>query len=642
MKFDAAKAIMGQAGLIIIGITALAGVLTGIIGGYRASIRILTTMAEDKILSERFSKIGNSIVFVMLISVSLALFGRNTLNWFVDLTSFGAIVGFGYTSAAAYKLAKTESKKTTVITGAIGTVISVLFIIVQLVPRLTAMEAMGGQAFLLLSFWCLTGFIFYWRTVTKGSLTEYSGMSASGVVLFALIVYSAFMWLAKTIAAKESIDDVRSALVYGGVVLLLVIFTGLVVMLHVQNLVRRKHEASEREKIRAMESDLARSQFLFNMSHDIRTPMNAIVGYTELAMKPPASDELHDYLVKIERSNQQLLTLINDILEMSRIESGNVELEYAPADLTRIFAGIEELFSEQMKQKEQEFAVHFSQISDRCVWCDEKNLTRVIVSLLSNAHKFTPEGGSVSASIAQTSGGNGYGTYEIRVRDNGIGMSKEFAAKMFTPFERERTSTASGVEGTGLGLPISKSIIDLMGGTIDVYTAPENGTEIVLVLKFRLADESELPQNEPKQETVGQSVDFSAKRLLIVEDNAVNMDIAKMILTQAGFTVETAENGQLGVDMVKASPDGYYDAILMDIQMPVMDGLTATRTIRALENKAHADIPVLAMTANAFKEDEEKAKEAGMQAHIAKPIDVDRLLSTLARVLSEHEKGSGS
>ena len=187
-------------------------------------------------------------------------------------------------------------------------------------------------------------------------------------------------------------------------------------------------------------------------------------------------------------------------------------------------------------------------------------------------------------------------------------------------------------------MPISKSIIDLMGGTMDVHTAPGNGTEIVLVLKFRLADESELPQNEPKQETAGQSVDFSSKRLLIVEDNPVNMEIAKMILTQAGFTVETAENGQIGVDMVKASPDGHYDAILMDIQMPVMDGLTAARNIRALENKAHANIPILAITANAFKEDEEKAKEAGMQAHIAKPINVDELLGTLASVLSKYEK----
>ena len=230
--------------------------------------------------------------------------------------------------------------------------------------------------------------------------------------------------------------------------------------------------------------------------------------------------------------------------------------------------------------------------------------------LISNAHKFTPEGGSVSVSISEIGNDDGYGNYEIRVRDNGIGMSKEFSDKMFTPFERERTSTASGLEGTGLGLPISKSIIDLMGGTIDVHTSPGSGTEIVLALKFRLADENEFSKKEPMTEKTAKAVDLSSKRLLPVEDNTVNMEIAKMILTQAGFTVETAENGQVGLDMVKAFPDGYYDAILMDIQTPVMDGYTAARRIRALDNKSHANIPILAMTANAFKEDEEKAKEA--------------------------------
>lgn len=271
------------------------------------------------------------------------------------------------------------------------------------------------------------------------------------------------------------------------------------------------------------------------------------------------------------------------------------------------------------------------------IWCHEKNLTRVIVDLISNAHKFTPEGGSVSVSISEIGNDDGYGNYEIRVRDNGIGMSKEFSDKMFTPFEQERTSTASGLEGTGLGLPISKSIIDLMGGTIDVHTSPGSGTEIVLALKFRLADENEFSKKEPMTEKTVKAVDLSSKRLLLVEDNTVNMEIAKMILTQAGFTVETAENGQVGLNMVKASPDGYYDAILMDIQMPVMDGYTAARRIRALENKSHANIPILAMTANAFKEDEEKAKEAGMQAHIAKPVDVKKLLATLSEVLSEYE-----
>ena len=230
------------------------------------------------------------------------------------------------------------------------------------------------------------------------------------------------------------------------------------------------------------------------------------------------------------------------------------------------------------------------------------------------------------------SGESGYGSYEIRVRDNGIGMSKAFAEKMFNAFERERTSTDSGMEGTGLGLSITKSIIDMMGGTIEVLTAPGSGTEIILRLKFRLAEEEDIPA--PKQiESQDKPVDFSNKRLLLVEDNLVNLEIANMILTQMGFSVETAENGKIALDKIASSEPGYYDAVLMDIQMPVMDGYTATKAIRALDNRKLADIPILAMTANAFQEDVQTALDAGMQAHIAKPVDVDKLTDALKSVL---------
>ncbi len=632
--FNAAETIMGPAGLVIMAVTAVAAILTGIIGGYHATTKILSAMAEDRILSEKFSETRFSILFIMVISIILSLFGQNTLNWFVDLTSFGAIVGFGYTSAAAYKIAKSEGNKKTTVTGLIGTVISTACIIVQMVPRLAAMEAMGSEAFLLLALWCLLGFLFYWRTVTHSTLTEYSGISTSGIVLFALLIYSALMWLAKRLAAISGSESITSTIVWGGTVVMLLIFIGLLVMLYVQNLVRKKHEAVEREKIRAVEGSLAKSQFLFNMSHDIRTPMNAIIGYTNLALKEPATEKLHEYLKKIDLSSQHLLSLINDILEMSRIESGKVELEFIPTDLRAVFDAIRDLFSEQMKQKQLKFQVHASQVQDPFVWCDKKNLNRVLLNVISNAYKFTPEGGTVTATLSETGGEeNGYGTYEIHIQDNGIGMSKEFAEKMFRAFERERSSTVSGVEGTGLGLSITKKIIDLMGGTIEVLTAPGNGTTMIIRLKLRLAREEDLPE-QPKPTEEEEPVDFSGKRLLLVEDNAINMEIANMILTSMGFIVETAENGKVAVEMVAASVPGYYDAVLMDIQMPVMDGYTATKEIRTLENKALAEIPIVAMTANAFAEDVRACLDAGMQGHIAKPIDVNVMISTLTELFN--------
>ncbi len=642
--FYAARAAMGPAGLYVMTVTAVAAILTGIIGGYRAAIRVLSTMAEDRILSEKFSKTSYSILFIMALSILLSLFGRNTLNWFVDLTSFGAIVGFGYSSAAAYKLARGEGNRRIEVTGLTGTGISAVFAVVQLVPRLAAMEAMGSEAFLLLSLWCLLGFVFYWRTVVRSTLTEYSGMATSGVVLFALLVYSALLWLAKLISAGRTVEAMRASLAWGGIALMLIIFVGLTVMLYVQNIVRKKHAAAEREKIHAVERSLAKSQFLFNMSHDILTPMNAILGYTNLARNETDPDQIRSYLDKIDGSGQHLLALINDVLEMSRIESGRVELEFVPLDLCAVFDGMRDLFSEQMKQKNLDFRVHAGQIQHRYVWADRKNLNRVLLNLLSNAYKFTPEGGAITASILESGAvENGSASYEIRIQDTGIGMSREFAEKMFNAFERERTSTVSGIEGTGLGLSITKSIVDLMGGTIEVLTAPGSGTQIIIRLRFRLAEAKDVPDGEEASadrasEEAG--IDFSAKRLLLVEDNLVNLEIARMILEQAGFTVETAENGQVAVEMVAASQPGCYDAVLMDIQMPVMDGYEATRAIRALEDRSLAAVPILAMTANAFREDVLAAKEAGMQAHIAKPIDVGVLMKTLTTVLLEAERSA--
>ena len=638
--FFAARSIMGNAGLVIMTITAVAAILTGIIGGFRATTRVLATMAEDRILSEKFQKTTYSIVFILVLAILLSLLGRNTLVWFVDLTSFGAIIGFGYCSAAAYKLAKAEGKRKKTVTGLIGAVISVIFLIVQLVPRVAALDAMASEAFLLLALWCLLGFVFYWRTVTKSSLTEDSGMSTSGIALFALLVYSALLWFVKRIAAADTIGQVNQMLVWDVIILMVIIFVGLTVMLYIQSIVRKKHEAMEREKIHAVESSLAKSRFLFNMSHDIRTPMNAIIGYTNLARKEKDITKTRDYLDKIESSSQHLLALINDILEMSRIESGTIELEFLPIDLRGVFDGIRDLFSEQMKQKKLDFQVHTGQVQNQYVWCDRKNLNRVLLNILSNAYKFTPEGGHITTSLFEAgSGENGYGSYEIRVQDSGIGMSREFADKIFTAFERERTSTVSGVEGTGLGMSITKSIVDMMGGTIEVITSPGSGTTIVIRLKLKIAEEKDVTKDQQEAtdrtevEPADTAVDFTGRRLLLVEDNMINMEIANMILQEAGFTVETAENGKIAVDKVSSSEPGYYDAVLMDIQMPVMDGYEATREIRALHNKDLANIPILAMTANAFKEDELAALEAGMQAHIAKPVDVDQLMKTLASVL---------
>ena len=633
--FNSAVTILGGKGLAIIGISALAAILTGIIGAYRATLRMLSTMAEDNILSAKFSRTFNSIVFIMMISVLISFLGRNALNWFVDLTSLGAVIGFGYTSASALKMARRYNNRWIMASGIIGTVITIAFAVVQLIPRLTAFEAMGAPAFLLLALWCLMGFMFYWRTVKSTPLAEYTGITPSGIVLFVLLLYSVFMWFGKRIMELGGNSQLEHFVLRNGIVAMVIIFVGLAVMLYVQNLTRKRHENIAREKIEIEQRNLAKSQFLFNMSHDIRTPMNAIVGYTNLAMKEETNPDVKEYLSKINLSNQQMLGMIDDLLEMSRIESGMVEHVNEPVDLRNASDTLVHLFSEQMAQKQIQFTVDTSGIRNPYVLCDRRNLNRVLMNIISNAYKFTPEGGSIDVKIKETTDGS----YDFSIKDSGIGMSAEFAEKMFTAFERERSSTDSGIQGTGLGLAIVKNLTDIMEGTIDVTTAPGEGTEFIVHLTFEQtteeAVESGTQDDGKEKDQPDLNMDFSDKRLLVVEDNEINREIVTMLLKDAGCMLETAENGQIAIDMLVEGGPHYYDAILMDIQMPVMDGYTATRNIRALENRELASVPIIALTANAFSEDEEAAKKAGMQAHISKPIEVDVMMRTLAEILSD-------
>ena len=526
------------------------------------------------------------------------------------------------------------------------------------------------------------------------------------------------------------------------------------------------------EAVRAAETaNRAKSTFLSNMSHDIRTPMNAIIGFTTLAVSNiDDKKKVRDYLGKILSSSNHLLSLINDILDMSRIESGKIHLEETEVSLSDVLHDLKTIISGQIHAKQLELYMDAMDVTNEDVYCDKTRLNQVLLNLLSNAVKFTPAGGTVSVRIRQCPGTKkGSELYEIRVKDNGIGMSQEFVQKIFSPFERERTSTVSRTQGTGLGMAITKNIVDMMGGTIEVQTEQGKGTEFIVRLPFRIQSEHQriekiveleglkalvvdddfntcdsvtkmlvrvgmrsewtlsgkeavlrarqsmemgdafhayiidwrLPDMNGIEVTrqirslgddtpiiiltaydwsdievearaagvtafcakpmfmsdirntlmtaIGQKQaqteaaalpaagsDFRGRCILLVEDNELNSEIAVEILNEYGFLVDTAENGAEAVEKVKNSKPGNYDLVLMDVQMPVMNGYEATRQIRALKDPALAGITILAMTANAFDEDRKKALESGMDGFLSKPIVIEELLSTLQKNLYEY------
>ena len=519
---------------------------------------------------------------------------------------------------------------------------------------------------------------------------------------------------------------------------------------------------------KAESANRAKSTFLSNMSHDIRTPMNAIIGFTTLALSNINDTErVKDYLGKTLASSNHLLSLINDVLDMSRIESGKIHLEEVEVNLSDVLHDLKTIVSGQIYAKQLELYMDAMDVTDEDVYCDKTRLNQILLNLLSNAIKFTPAGGTVSVRVRQLAGKvRGCGQYEFRIKDNGIGMSQEFAQKIFEPFERERTSTVSRIQGTGLGMAITKNIVDMMGGTIEVQTAQGKGTEFTVCVPMRAQTEQRpvekiteleglkalvvdddfntcdsvtkmlvkvgmraewtlsgkeavlrarqsiemsdvyhayiidwrLPDmngievtrqirslhddtpiiiltaydwsdieveakaagvtafcskpmfmsdlRETLMSALGQkpadavqrllpekNADFKGKHILLVEDNELNREIAQEILREYGFLVDSAENGAVAVEKVSTAAPGSYDLVLMDVQMPIMDGYTATRKIRALDDPARAKLPILAMTANAFDEDRRNALESGMNGFLSKPIVIDDLVQELRKIL---------
>ncbi len=381
-------------------------------------------------------------------------------------------------------------------------------------------------------------------------------------------------------------------------------------------------------------ANLSKRNFLFNMSHDIRTPMNAIIGFANLAKRDiDDKEKVGSHLEKIMISSRHLLGLINDVLDMSRIESGKVTIETLPVNVMEQMNLISDVLRSDMESKKLAY-VHKTDVTDSYVYADALHVNRVLMNIFANAVKFTPEGGTVTFVLRERpSTREGYAFYDFIISDTGIGMSEEFKSHIFEQFSRERSSTVSRTQGTGLGMSIAKSLTTLMGGEIQVESELGKGTTFTVTYEFKLTTKDNM-LGSINEQSLDAKVNLAGKRVLLVEDNELNTEIALAILETAGFEVETASDGSEAVELMKEKDAGHYDLILMDIQMPIMNGYEATRAIRSLDEAEKASIPIIAMTANAFEEDKKNAYAAGMDAHITKPIDVKALLQTMSDVIN--------
>ena len=692
--FYAVRTVLGPAGTPVLVITVLGGVLTGLIGNSIAASRLIYAMAKDGMMPRvcaRLNRRGvpkNAILLIVCVSVVIPFLGRTTAGWIVDVTTVGSAIVYAYVSACALRHGRAAGNRLVTVTGLTGLGISLVFLLYYLIPNLLAVSAMGRESYLILASWSVIGLILF-RFLLLHDRTGRLGHSAVvWIVLLSLILFTSLVWMrqSSSITAQKAIDnvyehfqpesegstpesskkdsdaflesqkrEVDNSLKRNSLMQSIYVILSLAALISIYSIIHNREKRIEREKILAQEASRSKTSFLSRMSHEIRTPMNAIIGLDAIALKEPdLSPRTREQLEKIGSSARHLLGLINDILDMSRIESGRMTLNEEEFSFPEFLDQINVIVNGQCMEKGLHYECHVIGKTDDTYIGDSLKLKQILINILGNAVKFTEAPGEITFTVAQAAEFENHCALRFVMKDTGIGMSEDYIPKIFDAFTQENAGTVNRYGSTGLGMSISRNLVEMMNGEITVESKKGVGTVFTVLVTVRKSGSSpdgagedaldsgsssgaEKPDASVQDDPLVEQAALEGMHVLIAEDVELNAEILMDLLAMEGVSADHAWNGKEAVDLFAQHEPGFYQAVLMDLRMPVLDGLGAVKAIRELSREDAKSIPIIALSANAFDEDVQRSLQAGLNAHLSKPIDVDKLFETLRRVTASQE-----
>ena len=662
--FYAAYSAMGNLGVTILGAAALCGIFTGLIGNYIALSRLIKSISDDGMLPGWFGKLNNNcvprnaILAILLVSVALPFFGRTAISWIVDVTTVGATIAYAYTSAAALKQAHKEVNSLYTATGCLGFAASMIFALIFLIPNMTSVKTLSMESYFILAAWGILGLVFFRRVFRKDKERRFGRSVAVWVVLLALIIYASSVWttqetdkaIDRSIAPIQSyytekftdagmsaadepgadymrtvLEEAKAAHAVSDTVQVLLIIFALMILFDIYYQIQKREKQIEVEKAIAEDASRAKTSFLSNMSHEIRTPMNAIIGLDNIALRNPnLQPQTREQLEKIGASARHLLGLINDILDMSRIESGRMVLKNEEFSFREFLDQVNIIINGQCQDKGLHYECQIvGQVADFYIG-DDMKLKQVLINILGNSVKFTEAPGDVTLTVEQTETKDGTCTLRFVMRDTGIGMDKAFIPKLFEAFSQEDATSTNRYGGSGLGMAITKNFVEMMNGDIHVDSEKGVGSVFTVTVDLKSSDR----KTEVEQE-ISLPENLTA---LVVDDDEIACEHAKIVLQSIGIKVDTVSNGNEALSLMQKQREAGqgYDLLLTDYRMPGMSGLELTRAVRAFDNNETA---VIMLTGYNWDIIDEEAREDGVDGIIAKPLFSDSLMQQIHTVL---------